>query len=115
MGALSFSSSEDSVSASFLLRCLSQHTFTKNTGEKPDVLDDEEADLLVLLIAELELLLVRLLLLIRLHRFLLGLFSRTLPLFLLLLILFALWLRLQNVVHKIIDVHLSELFVDCLV
>ena len=74
VGALSFSSSEDSVSASFLLRCLSQHTFTKNTGEKPDVLDDEEADLLVLLIAELELLLVRLLLLIRLHRFLFGLF-----------------------------------------
>ena len=73
VGALSFSSSEDSVSASFLLRCLSQHTFTKNTGEKPDVLDDEEADLLVLLIAELELLLVRLLLLIRLHRFLLSL------------------------------------------
>ena len=73
VGALSFSSSEDSVSASFLLRCLSQHTFTKNTGEKPDVLDDEEADLLVLLIAELKLLLVRLLLLIRLHRFILSL------------------------------------------
>ena len=74
MGALSFSSSEDSVSASFLLRCLSQHTFTKNTGEKPDVLDDEEADLLVLLVTQLELLLGGLLLLVGVHGLLRSLF-----------------------------------------
>ena len=45
----------------------------KHQEGKPDMLDDEEADLLVLLVAELELLLVGLLL-IRLHCFLLGLF-----------------------------------------
>ena len=46
-----------------------------------------------------------------LYRLLISIFVGTLPLFLLLLVLFAILLRLENVVHEVIEVLIIHLFV----